>query len=599
MRSLRMRVVEMGAALVTTACSLVGQTMLPEQTVQHLPSDVCVTPDGLIGIVRSSEAGPPSSQPDGVTAWDMFSGARLTIAGASSALGLGENQGFFMTTGPGGVPPAVHFSDLVQTTNTRAITIGSQRSAAGQPDDTTVVDVLRLDSSFDPPVVAHLSHHTIQGTGGATGVAGHAHDVAISPTGKIAVVNHRNWVHFFDLRFGGQIGAHNIGARPIQFPLPSGPIYDECTPDLAVDSVAITSTRAIVVTTKRDRSNPSNPTRLTVVYVFNTTANPVTLLSEIHVDSQAITDGVGAVAHDLAVTPDESTAVVTGEAVIGMIDLGSPTPGLKGIFLEPLDTRTYRINQDSVEVTNKYAVVTSTHLWTQPFVALRWRVQVFDLQSTPPFALVFQQDDPVTSTRNDPHDLTITPSGKYAALRSDMQVVLLQGLDSSPPFSWTSFSVAGTPSFAWPNTYPSDSIVSTNVAVAAIGTSIYTGTKHSANIAFIDLTVATPSLSQGEIVQDLKRIRAADLALTPSGDRVVLRSSDDDGQSVSAHDISIWSMIPPFAPTPVPVWTGGVSGNALCVDSLEMGVGSFIEIAETRPPFANAGSGFVRVVSLQ
>ena len=56
-------------ALVLGLAHLVhAQTFLLETSILHMPSDVAVTPDGTVAIVRASEAGPPASQPDGITA---------------------------------------------------------------------------------------------------------------------------------------------------------------------------------------------------------------------------------------------------------------------------------------------------------------------------------------------------------------------------------------------------------------------------------------------------------------------------------------------------------------------------------------------------
>ena len=77
-----------------------AQTFLSEQAINQLPSDVAVTPDGLVAIVRASSgmpAGPPfpGAQLDGLTAWSMADGSRITIQGVMpTGYGLGENQAF-------------------------------------------------------------------------------------------------------------------------------------------------------------------------------------------------------------------------------------------------------------------------------------------------------------------------------------------------------------------------------------------------------------------------------------------------------------------------------------------------------------------------
>ena len=171
-----------------------AQTFLFETPIPNMPSDVSVTPDGLVAIVRASERwdGVSTVQPDAISAWDMNTGSRINISSPPTGFGEGENQGFLLTTGPAPLakPDAVHFSDLVQTTNSRAIAIGSRRSVDNLTtvDGTTFVDILLLDTSNDPIAVSVRAHWTLADPtptlpNPERRKAGHAHDVAITPNG--------------------------------------------------------------------------------------------------------------------------------------------------------------------------------------------------------------------------------------------------------------------------------------------------------------------------------------------------------------------------------------------------------------------------------
>jgi len=577
-------------------CCLTAQapppSFLQENAIMHMPSDVAVTPDGTVAIARASEAGPSISQPDGITAWDMLTGSRLPISGTPSDFGLGENQGFLMTNTPGG-SVIRYFSDQVQATNSRAVAIGSQRSAAGPIDDTTFVDFVKIDhpTATAPPAISHVFHWTITGTPNSpTGRAGHAHDVAVTPNGSIAVVSHRNWTHIFSMNTGRLLLAENIGADPIQWPQQGGLVFTECSPDLAVDSVACTDTRAVVITTKRNGIQS-----LIVAYVYDLTTLPPVKLAGIAIDANASNGLMSGQAHDLAITPDGTRVVVTGNLSAALIDLTSNPPAMVGPAHQTLaDFRTYNINADTVEVTQDRAVITSSeHLGG----SYHWKIEIFDTQIGNQFALLATYRDafPVNSD-DDPHDLTITPNFARALVRTTTSIVLIPSL-TIPPAQATVFPSAANPLGGFTSThnaksFVSDSIVSTNLVAVAIGTFVGSSTD-LAVVEFVDLTAGT--LVHTETIGVAQTVHAADLQLTPDGTRVVVRCSDLPALGGSTLDFNFFSCVAPIG-SPIALGAFGATGNAFGVDSMVIGTTSLIGISEVRTAFN--GQGLVQVIKL-
>ena len=250
-----------------------------EVGIDVLPIDLAVTPDGLVGVVRSTD---DSSAGQMITIWDLDTGTELFFDRTTCQFGWG--------TGNAGYPT----SDAIQATNSRAIAVGSR-------DDVTYVDILHIDPN-EPPVCGCLANYALTGTTNQT-KAGDVNDVAITPNGLFAVVNHKNWIHVFNLRSGAIAGQFNIGSYPSGI----------ARPGACAGSVAVTDSRAIVLTSRGGLGG----TRMWV-YILNLVDGPSVMLEQQMALSQPTfeTDP-----HDVAITPDGTRAVVTGGRVVGLFNL--------------------------------------------------------------------------------------------------------------------------------------------------------------------------------------------------------------------------------------------------------------------------------------
>jgi len=132
-------------------------------------------------------------------------------------------------------------------------------------------------------------------------------------------------------------------------------------------------------------------------------------------------------AHDVAITPDGSTAVVTCSNWILVFNLGDGTilqsfnvgSGGAGACM-PFTAR------NSVEVTDSRAVVTMGREATISggTVVVPW-VYIVDLAADPPsLRLEFNQGDQVTGPRQNPHDIAISPNGWKAVVTASYSVGL-------------------------------------------------------------------------------------------------------------------------------------------------------------------------------
>ncbi len=159
--------------------------------------------------------------------------------------------------------------------------------------------------------------------------AGYANDVAITRDGAWAVVNSDNWIHVVNLAnpkghnglIGFNIGkfAYTQGEDPVQWDWP-------CSPNQAVDSIALTNDRA-VVTTARERRAPSNqvgaPTTWVYIIDFNGSNGPEIVLEQ-DLAPPATWTPLGCVPLDLAMSPITNQLVVRSSDPYFLAPSGSP-----------------------------------------------------------------------------------------------------------------------------------------------------------------------------------------------------------------------------------------------------------------------------------
>jgi hypothetical protein len=301
------------------------------------PEDVALTPGGGVAVIRGVHRHAPALGPtpheDEVVIVRTTDGTRASFQSPSLS-----NHGLSVSLGA---------SDLIATTNSKAVLIG-QRHFGAESTWKTCVDIIDLSDTYGLGPKWLLSWE-LAGAGGAN-------DVAITPDGNWAVVNHRNFIHVFDLQ---------TQVPSVALVVPT----DTSDPSYLRDSVLMTrGTEAtdpmmsVVMT-----AQATGAVITTHVYVIDFASGPALQgsfqLGESHHPP-----------HDLTITPDDKLAVVTAGDAVGVIDL-TPTTGPTMVLHETSGvTREYNDMADSVEVTSTQAVVIGRIGTSAP---LGWRIDIY------------------------------------------------------------------------------------------------------------------------------------------------------------------------------------------------------------------------------
>lgn len=317
-------------------------------------------------------------------------------------------------------------------------------------------------------------------------------DVAITPDEHYAVVRQNrndNFVLLYDLTTGAL--ASSPGANP------ADGLLGEC-----LDAVAVTNTRAIVLGNRAqilDLTHPSAP-----VFVANE---------------------AGYHPRDVAITPDGTLACVRGGATAGghigglyIFDLasgaqvgfhpGEPTPYPAGPG--------FSFEVDDVAVTNGHALMTSfiDNGGGMPST----RVTIWELHPAGGGAPIVAFETATIAGATDqlgaPYDLTITPDGTKAVVRSELALGLYD-LSVSPPAVVWQRRIAGNPGVF--NEEALDALEVTDDRILTIS------------------KISNPALGSGTQVDVFEmngtdhfgRIPGSphDLAITPDGQRAVVRTN--------------------------------------------------------------------------
>ena len=548
------------------ASSAAGQiTPLGEHPIDVLPCDVAVTPDGEVAVVRGMT--PLGTEQDRITVWLMSQAQKVPGTGCTGLWGR--------AAGNNGV------SDMLQCTNARAICIGStdEYGPIGG-EDTTYVDILDISTADDPlNIWSCLASYRLTGTSGLD-VAGIVSDVAITPKGKYAIVNHQNWIHVFNLRTGAIALQQNIG---IQGPRsPSG----------CADSIAVKDDYGAVITRWGSQS---------LVYALDLTG-PLPAVAWSAPFKQAST-APEAVPHDVAITPDGTRAVVTGHDVAALVDLTQPTGSNNPkIVVQASVKRFWRDTVDSVEVTNYRAVT----IGSKPSAPWQWHIEVHDITSPGAFAapLATYDADPIGED-NRAHDLEICAGQDRAVIRTQRQVIVIPSLTNPPSTLPAShmLDTTGDPLLSLqppPNqgTFVSDSVVVSprpiddyDIAVL-IGSWGKEGTSDRAGyVEFLDMPPSpdAPSLYTCELYNQGEDITPADLNLTHDKDHVVVRSvaTGEAPPGYGNYDLSYFSV----GQHSLIDITGG-NGEIFALDSLEIGSSRAVSVSERY----GQGTGWVHFI---
>lgn len=489
-------------------------------------------------------------------------------------------------------PRAYQPSDRVEVTNSFGVSIGSGDSSGGAlVNDETYIELTDMASS--PPVL--LTQIVVASPGGAAydyDHAGLANDLAISRDSEWAVVNSDNWIHVIytaSLPSAWTVYPFNIGDIDYSQHPPAANFNFPCSPNWAVDSVAMSNERAVVTTARA--SGPGGTSR-TWVYIIDLTLSPpeIVLQHELVPPSGWEPDEYGDRPHDVAVTIARSldlVAVVTTTHGVAAFDLANNVP-LGSFFFDAADSRHYQWQVDSLEVTDERAVTISDFTSGG---SPQWKVEVFNISTVS--GLTSLAEYLPTGAEPPPshaHDLAIDKDLDIAVIRTSFDNVVVFGLDSVTLSHTVLASPNGSDAYAYRtyagsltyDVFSSDSVaISPEVIVSedptvvrhmavTIGGYVDSNTsKWVSAVDVIDLAATTLTVSQVTIATnaDPDGCVPVDLAINSDRDEVVVRSVDPyaDSSPATGPDLVQISLL--TSPPAIAASYGG-SGTVMGLDSL-------------------------------
>lgn len=340
--------------------------------------------------------------------------------------------------------------------------------------------------AFAPAAAAQFELSTDQGLG--------MDDAEITHDGKYAIVRENlvaTQFRVYDLATGAYLGAP---ACPIG---ESGP---------SQDTVALSDTRAMLLGS--------------CALILDLTALPALQVVASH--------QVGTLARDVVITPDGTIAAVRGgsgpQGGLFLFDLasGALLAQAPGAPTDPNATA-YSFDVDSVVASDDYAVFLSI---VGPSAASRTRVTIFDLHpaggGSPVVAFETAASGPFMDLVGAPHDVALSPDGSFAAVRAESSVALFDLSGAVPTMAWHRRLWEEAGPF---ENHPLDSIEVSDERVATI--SLWPDGPDGAQVDVFDRA--------GNGWHDLVAGAPHDLTLTPSGERLVVRTS----AGVHLYDVEV------------------------------------------------------------
>ncbi len=534
-------------------------------------------------------------------------------------------------------------SDRVEVTNVVGVSIGaglmgSIHANVNAQTDETYIEVFDIGSSppafitqFVVPLAPPQSEALYE-----VEQAGNANDVAITRDGAWAVVNSDNWIHVVNLAnpkgpnglIGFNIGqfSYTAGSTPVAWSsLPQSNFEPwPCTPNEAVDSIALTNERAVVTTARDFRGDPDGPffdVPTTWVYIidFNGPNGPEIVLEHdlAPPETWTLIGNDDDRPHDVAITPHTEIqqgaaplAVVTTNHSVAVYNLDT------NAFLERsfdgADWRQYQLQVDSVELTGDLEMTGGRAVVISDFIPSAsatptWRVKVFALDKTVGFLPlpngangVYTGD--VEEFAQRAHDLALDKGIDKALIRTSFSNVIVPSLvnpplPTSPPGSHTLteiVSVNGSNAHAYLDyagfwgyeVFSSDSVVlGTNqsgvLMAATIGARmVQPGTWHGA-VDLMDLAAGVITVSRVNIVPNQPSHGGCvpvDLAIAFNQDELVVRSVDPFPETASlatGPDVVIIDLA-----TALIAASFGGGGTAMGLDSLAVPQSGFVNTAK-------------------
>jgi hypothetical protein len=549
----------------------VGTTGTP--SMGTYPQDACLTFNYARGGVRFAN---PVDNTDVIHIWTL-PGTGIPIPTSPSKMYGGVRSGN-RTLLAGLASKLYRPSDRIELTNLIGVSIGSGNAGYATNDETYI-------EYFTTSGASVITQFVISpGANPDFDRAGRTNDLEITRDGAVAVVNSDNWIHFVNLATSA-IQSDNIGSRLVP-PLPPSAI--PCTPDGAVDSVAVTNDCAVVTTARLIQGVGYR----TYVYLVDLTVWPPVIVLEDFLDIPNPPPGepwasIGDRPHDVTIDPTGAVAVVTTTHHVASYDLANKTRLDLEFFEE--DWRLYQEQVDSVEVTDKVAVVISDRYPVGSPGASRWHVQVFAISTTPGAGLTLVADylPPAGGSPTQAHDLAIASDFDKGVIRTSVDNVVLTSLSSPPPLPTVLASPNGSDAYAYRawigmqyDIFSSDSVVisprspvaTVPVMAATIGGYFDSVIQRWRGcVDLIDLSAIPLAVVQVDLPPDPGTAYAGcvpvDLAMSASQTELVVRCADPgfSGMSPQESDVVVvqWAVAPPSILT----WYRG-NGTVMGLDSL-------------------------------
>ena len=560
------------------------------------PVDAAASHNNARGAVRFAN---PNSNDTVVGLWN------LTTSGVTPTAPMGVLGGGALRSGDGtslGPNPLTTYqpSDRIELTNSVGVSIGAGSSGTGSGQDETYIEVF----DFSPLTLRyqHVEGAVASDPNYESVRAGRAHDVAITRDGEWAVVNSDNWIHVIDLTppsGGPDVYSFNIGRFDYSNPTTGPQVWNRpCTPNFAVDSVAVTNDRAVVITA-RENTSLSPAAYTTWVYIidfhdpFGTGGPGIVLQHEIPPEDGEFPTEYGDWPHDLAITPHtdiessgQALAVVTTVHSVAAYNL--VTDSFLNSFTDKEDRRFYQWQVDSVEMTGKMAVVISDK---PTMFGDQWRIKFFQLSAS--VGLIPDQLYEAGSEIEDrAHDLALSRDHDKGLVRTSLHNVVLEDLSSPPP---QPSALPPIPSPNGSNAHAYDQFRSANSYVAFSSDSVVIGTMQDDNgqtrlmavtigasspdtfswqtaVDVLDLNAAVPSVLSQVIVNPNGTERGGcvplDLAIGHNQTEVVVRSSDPlaEASGAAGPDLARITILPVGSIGVIHAYGG--NGSPFALDSL-------------------------------
>jgi hypothetical protein len=515
--------------------------------ITRSPDDVAITPGaGAIAVVRASEHWlDPNNGPQGGNA-DVI----VVIKTTDGSIALNQIGCTYRgLTAPSGA------SDLAAVNAQRAVLIGQKHWGGA---NTSYVDVVDLTEVYGagPKCLKNWEKSN----------ASFVNDVALSPDGRYAVVNHKGWIHVFEID-GTTI------PDPVEISTQGG------DPSFQKDSVVMTQSTApqspvkCVVVTNR-KVGIKNRTWVYVLDLSGAAMLDATLQLNAPGPFEEPEDNPP---HDVQLSPDETFAVVSAGGVVALIDLSVSPAVVRGEYVDTSAARQYDLQADSLVVTNTQAVTLAATGGQSA-----WKADVFDVSST---ALTWKYG---ANGSTQPHDIDRSVDGQTVVLRTLADIVVIDDIHlaagsitttplSSPSGRLSTFDTtfdSVVVSRAWVKPVP-DGMPGGGPRhyAAAIGRETVQGVPGT-RVDIVDLTLAAPAIVHSELIVDVNYSGGAwpsSIQLRPGGQSFAVRCN------AAPHDID---------PDNPPSGYDPATGEDVWFFTLHDPVGSIFQYEMTSSPLA-------------